>query len=72
MSIEELEIEALKLPPDQRERLAEKLLSSLGPGLQCEPEWAAEADRRVREIREGTVQGIPAAEVLGEARKRLS
>ncbi len=71
MSLEELEAEALKLPPDQRERLAEKLLSSVDPGLQYEPEWAAEADRRVQEIREGSVQPLPADEVLGAARKRL-
>lgn len=71
MSIEELEAEALKLPPEQRERLAEKLLSSIGPGLEYEAEWAAEADRRVKEILDGGVEPIPAKEVFREARKRI-
>ncbi len=71
MSLEELEAEALKLPPEQRERLAEKLLSSVDPGLQHEAEWAAEADRRVQQLREGSVQSVDAEEVLRAARKRL-
>ena len=61
MSIEELEAEALKLPSEQRERLAEKLLSSIDTGLEYEAEWAAEADRRVQEVRDGAVKTIPAS-----------
>lgn len=35
MSIEELEDEALKLPEDERIRLAQRLLASVGQGLRA-------------------------------------
>ena len=48
MSIEEIEAEALKLDPQARARLAEKLLESLETLSDQENErlWAEEADRR--------------------------
>jgi len=49
MSIEEIEVEALKLPPDDRARLAEKLLQSL-ENLSDEENarlWAEEAERLI-------------------------
>jgi hypothetical protein len=48
MSIEEIEAEALKLAPQARARLAEKLLESLETLSDQENEalWAEEADRR--------------------------
>jgi len=48
MSIEEIEAEALKLDPQARARLAEKLLESLEALSDEENErlWAEEADRR--------------------------
>ena len=70
-----IEAELLRLPAAVRARLAEVLLASLdaetaaGPAAEIEAEWQTEIARRVREVREGTVAGIPAdvvfAEVLG-------
>lgn len=71
MSIEELEIAAMKLPPEERERLAEKLLSSVDEGLEFEADWAKEADRRVAEVESGAAEPVPGDEVFGQALDRL-
>lgn len=71
MSVEELESEALKLPPLERERLAIKLLSSVESRLDFEEEWIEEVERRARELDEGTVDTIPADQVIREALDRL-
>jgi putative addiction module component (TIGR02574 family) len=71
MSVEELEKAALNLSPEDRERLALAILSSLQGELEYESEWAAEADRRAREIRERRVDTIPADQVFREALDRL-
>jgi len=71
MSIEELEAAAMQLPPDERERLGEKLLSSVDAPLEFEDEWAQEADRRVEELLDGTVEPVPGDEVLRAALERL-
>lgn len=71
MSVEELEKEALKLPVEERERLAMSILSSLRGELKYEAEWAREAERRAREIDEGRVETIPADRVFREALDHL-
>ena len=71
MSIDQLATEALKLSAEEREQLAMTILSSIDDELEFESEWAAEADRRAREIREGRVDTIPGDTVLGEALDRL-
>jgi putative addiction module component (TIGR02574 family) len=71
MSVEELETEALKLPPMERERLAMKLLSSVESSLEFEAEWIQEVERRAQELDEGTVEAIPADQVIREALDRL-
>jgi len=71
MSTEELESEALKLPPRDRARLAERLLESLEALTDAENEklWAEEAARRDAAWDPGTTRS--AADVLREARSRL-
>jgi putative addiction module component (TIGR02574 family) len=71
MSIEEIETAAMQLPPDERERLGEKLLASVDTPLEFEDEWAQEADRRVEEMLNGTVKPVPGDEVLRAALERL-
>jgi putative addiction module component (TIGR02574 family) len=72
----ELLQQALELPVDDRLALAAELLESVeGPE---DPEWAeawaAELDRRVKELDAGTVTGIPwdqvKSDVLGRLRSR--
>lgn len=68
-----LEAELLRLPARDRARLAELLLASLDE--EAEPDvdeaWAAEGERRLAELRAGTVTGIPAADVHARIEARL-
>lgn len=65
--------QALQLPREARALIAEKLLESLDfeEPFEISREWAEEIDRRCREIDEGTVELIPAEDVLKEATKEL-
>jgi putative addiction module component (TIGR02574 family) len=67
MSIEQLEAEAMKLSPEERERLGEKLLGSVPCELEFESEWAEEIDRRVQEIRRGDVTPVSSGDMFKDA-----
>jgi putative addiction module component (TIGR02574 family) len=67
VSIKELEAEAMKLEPEERVRLGEKLLGSVPSVLDFEAEWAEEADRRVAEVREGKAKLVSSEEMFREA-----
>ncbi|HZT77570.1 MAG TPA: addiction module protein [Vicinamibacterales bacterium] len=73
MSTEELEIEALKLAPRDRARLAERLLHSLETLSDEENArlWAEEAQRRDQAWDANPSSGRPADEVFRAARARL-
>ncbi len=74
LKADEIEAEALKLSPDARARLAERLLRSL-EGLSDEENealWIQEAQRRNQEMDAGSTVGRPAEEVFRDARSRLS
>ncbi len=62
---------AVKLPEKDRVRAVEQLLSSLEPEKEREVDaaWAAEIERRSKEIREGTVRLLPWKTVKSRARK---
>jgi putative addiction module component (TIGR02574 family) len=64
---------ALQLPPDDRLALATELLESIeGPeDLEWTETWAAELDRRVREVDEGRDRGVPWSEVKARMEARL-
>lgn len=74
-SLAEIENDALRLPPEDRARLAVDLLASLEGSVESPEEieklWLAEAERRFRELRDGVVQGIPAQEVFSQLRAKL-
>jgi putative addiction module component (TIGR02574 family) len=74
LSHEQIQIEALSLPPQQRAELVERLLDSLhsDSSEHMAQEWAALANERLDEIRSGRVTPIDGAEVLAKARKSLS
>ncbi len=63
---QQLAAEARKLHREDRARLAEALISSLDEAAELEQVWAREIDRRVRELRSGEIQTIPATDVLEE------
>jgi putative addiction module component (TIGR02574 family) len=62
---------AVKLPQKDRLRVVEQLLNTLEPEAEQDVDaaWAAEIERRSREIKEGTVRLLPWKEVKSRARK---
>lgn len=69
MDTKAVEYEALHLPPEDRAKLAQKLLLSLDTPSRSENEqaWLDEAERRGRELDEGIVQPVAADEVRRKA-----
>jgi len=67
--LEEIINEAMELGLEERAQLAGTLLSSLDEPSETEVErlWLQEAERRLRDYREGKVKGIPAEEVFNRA-----
>jgi len=68
-----LEAKALKLPPEARARLAERLISSLDQSSDPDSErlWIQEAERRLEELESGRVEAVPAEQVIENARSSL-
>jgi putative addiction module component (TIGR02574 family) len=65
-TLQDLKIAASNLPVTDRAALAEFLLRSLDDGedANVRTEWLALAERRMAEVKAGSVVGIPADEVL--------
>jgi putative addiction module component (TIGR02574 family) len=65
--------EALKLDPQERADVANRLLASLDGLSEAELEalWLAEAERRDRALDAGELKSIPAEKVFSEIRSRL-
>ncbi len=63
---------AIQLPENERVQVVEQLLASLETTIDedVDAAWAAEIERRSRQIKEGTVSLIPWEEVKSQARKR--
>ncbi len=72
MTVDELKAAALQLAPQARADLARELLNSLDglSAAEIEQLWFEEAARRDRELDVGTVQSLPADEVLARAKAR--
>lgn len=77
MTWEQLLEKALQLPSHQQEKIARALYENLADEedededpAEVEAAWAEEIQRRVEEIRNGTVETIPADEVFAEMRAR--
>ncbi|TKS58317.1 MAG: hypothetical protein EWM73_03559 [Nitrospira sp.] len=74
MNDEQLDAEIMKLDLDARARLAEKLILSLDVPSDEENLhlWVVEAERRLRDLREGRAKEIPAEEIFRRARQAIS
>ena len=74
MTTEQVESEALKLKPQERAELAEKLLRSLEDLSEEEIErlWVKEAIRRDAELDSGSASMRDAEDVFRDARARFS
>jgi putative addiction module component (TIGR02574 family) len=74
LTVEQIAEEALALPSEARARLADRLVESLDP---TEDEamrelWAAEAIRRLDEVRSGRVKTISGEEGLARVRRAVN
>lgn len=70
MDFKELENRVLHLSRDERVQLMQKLVLSLdAPAPEdLREEWLAEADRRIQELDDGSVEAVPGDKVLRKAR----
>lgn len=70
---DELEVEVLELPAEDRADLARRLIESLEDTAvgDYEAEWIEEAERRYAAYRQGITTARPGQEVLREAKARL-
>jgi putative addiction module component (TIGR02574 family) len=66
--------EALKLPEDERARVALRLSESLSKRqiAGAEEAWAGEITRRIERLRDGSARTVTADEALASARARLA
>ena len=73
MDIDTLKREALRLPPEERARLASELLESLDelPQQDADRLWLGEAARRAAQVDSGEVQLVSSDEVGRKARALL-
>jgi len=74
MTLRLLEKKVLELPPRSRVRLAERIIESIDDYAtpELEAAWNEEIERRVEEIQSGEEKGIPAEDVMKEARLALN
>jgi len=69
--LEIVEAQALKLTAEERAQLADRLIASLFGDQEVEDAWAAEVERRVKEIESGRAKLIPGAEAIARARAAI-
>lgn len=70
MNLQRIEDEALTLPQEERVQLIQRLVLSLDSPSEAElrSDWLLEARRRAEELDNGSVQAVPADEVMRKAR----
>jgi putative addiction module component (TIGR02574 family) len=73
-NVKDLESEAMQLPIEERAALAEKLILSLDAPSEAEnlQLWVEEAERRLKELRQGTAMDVSAEDVFRRARVAIS
>ncbi len=68
---EQIEAAALQLSPEERARLAERLIASLEETTEIEQAWIEEAERRYERYRTGELKTVPTSEVIAKLRAQL-
>jgi putative addiction module component (TIGR02574 family) len=63
-----VETEALKLTPEERVQLADRLISSVFEDHEIEAAWAVEVERRIDEMESGRSTLVSAQESIARAR----
>ncbi len=74
MTVEQIAEEALTLPSEAQALLADRLVESLDPAEDgyVRQLWAAEARRRLEDVRSGRVTTIPGEEALARVRQAVA
>jgi putative addiction module component (TIGR02574 family) len=71
VTTEQIERELMKLPLEERARLAERLVASLDEDAELETAWIAEVRRRDEELVSGAAEAIPLEDALTSIRARF-
>jgi len=69
--MEDLEAQALSLPPEDRARLLERLIASFEPRSPAQEAWLQLAQRRRDDLRAGRVSMVSGEDALARVRARL-
>ncbi|MDI6793870.1 MAG: addiction module protein [bacterium] len=71
--LKEVENQALLLPVTDREILVQVLVHSLdnAPLTDIDEAWIQEAEKRYRDFKDGTTQGIPGDRIFADLRREL-
>jgi putative addiction module component (TIGR02574 family) len=71
--LQQIEAEALRLPPDERESLAGVLVQSLEDASvnEIDAAWIEEAEQRFQKWQAGKTDGIPSEKFFSEIRRDL-
>ena len=72
LPVEDIEVQALRLPPEERARLLERLIASFEPKSPSQEAWMVLAQRRREEVRSGRVAMNPGDEALARVKARLA
>ena len=70
--VEDLEAQALQLPPEDRARLVERFIVSFEPRSVAQAAWLDLALTRREEVISGKVSMVPGDEALARVRARLA
>jgi Putative addiction module component len=69
-TIDDLEAQVLQLEPEERARLARKLIASLDADPAVEEAWAVEVERRHAQIESGQARWLDGPDTLARLRAR--
>ena len=70
--VEDLAAQALRLPPEDRAKLIERLIASFEPKSDAQAASLALARARREEVKSGRVSLVPGAEALARVRARVA
>ncbi len=71
LAVEDLEAQALSLPPEDRAHLLERLIASFEPKSPAQAAWVQRAQRRRDEVRVGQTAMVPGDEALARVKARI-
>jgi hypothetical protein len=70
--VHELEAEVLRLPPEERAWLLERLIASFEPESHVRDAWIALSLTREAEVKSGKLALVPGPEAVGRVRARIA